>query len=161
MPRLFFLNEEGSNEQSETLHLKKNTTLCKWSYIYLLPNVRDKLSPLEVQMTYAISEKAGNLNTRRNSEELKPIIGKSGQMLMISVSVSMFKVAFDLVYHILDLEFWSTGCLTTNFRKPQEKWYCLCWVDRVQTRWWTYFVSSHLYGINLKFQFEIRHPVAI
>ena len=56
-------------------------------------------------MTYAISEKAGNLNTRRNSEELKPIIGKSGQMLMISVSVSMFKVAFDLVYHILDLEF--------------------------------------------------------
>ena len=54
-------------------------------------------------MTYAISEKAGNLNTRRNSEELKPIIGKSGQMLMISVS--MFKVAFDLVYHILDLEF--------------------------------------------------------
>ena len=105
MPRLFFLNEEGSNEQSETLHLKKNTTLCKWSYIYLLPNVRDKLSPLEVQMTYAISEKAGNLNTRRNSEELKPIIGKSGQMLMISVSMSMFKVAFDLVYHILDLEF--------------------------------------------------------
>ena len=117
MPRLFFLNEEGSNEQSETLHLKKNTTLCKWSYIYLLPNVRDKLSPLEVQMTYAISEKAGNLNTRRNSEELKPIIGKSGQMLMISVS--MFKVAFDLVYHILDLEFWATGRLKIYFRKPQ------------------------------------------
>ena len=66
MPRLFFLNEEGSSEQSETLHLKKNTTLCKWSYIYLLPNVRDKLSPLEVQMTYAISTTSNSGSGHQN-----------------------------------------------------------------------------------------------
>ena len=73
--RLFFLNEEGSNEQTEVLHLKKGKKLCKWSYIYLLPNVRDKLSTLEVQMTYAInpSSKDSMANTS-DSDDLLPII---------------------------------------------------------------------------------------
>ena len=73
--RLFFLNEEGSNEQTEVLHLKKGKKLCKWSYIYLLPNVRDKLSTLEVQMTYAInpSSKDSMANTN-DSDDLLPII---------------------------------------------------------------------------------------
>ena len=36
MPRMFFLTEEGSHEQEIVLKLKKNKTLCKRSYVYLV-----------------------------------------------------------------------------------------------------------------------------
>ena len=94
MSRLFFLNDEGSNEQSETLHLKKNTTLCKWSYIYLLPNVRDKLSPLEVQMTYGISDSLENLKSQpqpRNNEDLQPIIDPRQNSRALNDAASILK----------------------------------------------------------------------
>ena len=109
MPRLFFLNEEGSSEQSETLHLKKNTTLCKWSYIYLLPNVRDKLSPLEVQMTYAISTSnsgsghqqgsnsspshlfQASANNNNDDEDLQPIIDPRQNSRALNDAASILK----------------------------------------------------------------------
>ena len=88
------MTPEGSNEQSETLHLKKNTTLCKWSYIYLLPNVRDKLSPLEVQMTYGISDSLENLKSQpqpRNNEDLQPIIDPRQNSRALNDAASILK----------------------------------------------------------------------
>ena len=85
MPRLFFLNEEGSHEQTESLHLQKGKKLCKWSYIYLLPNVKDKLSSLEVQMTYAIKE--NHLNTN----DLSPIIDPRQNSRALNDAASILK----------------------------------------------------------------------
>ena len=84
MPRMFFLNEEGSNEQSERLHLQKEKKLCKRSYIYLLPSVRDKLSSLEAQMTYSI-------NPDDSKEDLKPIIDPRQNMKALTDAASILK----------------------------------------------------------------------
>ena len=86
MPRLFFLNEEGSHEQTEKLHLQKGKKLCKWSYIYLLPNVKDKLSPLEVQMTYGI----GSSNDL-NDDDLSPIIDPRQNSRALNDAASILK----------------------------------------------------------------------
>ena len=88
--RLFFLNEEGSNEQTETLHLEKSKKLCKRSYIYLLPNVRDKLSSLEVQMTYTISPESNDIY-KTDSEELVPIIDPRQNLRALTDAASILK----------------------------------------------------------------------
>ena len=85
MPRLFFLNEEGSHEQTESLHLQKGKKLCKWSYIYLLPNVKDKLSSLEVQMTYALG------STDLNDNDLSPIIDPRQNSRALNDAASILK----------------------------------------------------------------------
>ena len=89
--RLFFLNEEGSNEQTEILHLKKGKKLCKWSYIYLLPNVRDKLSPLEVQMTYGINPSSEESMTNNDSDDLLPIIDPRQNLRALTDAASILK----------------------------------------------------------------------
>jgi hypothetical protein len=89
LPRMFFLTDEGSHEQSQVLYLQKDKKLCKRSYIYLLPSIKDKLSPLEVQMTYAINPKTRDEDPRR--DDLKPIIDPRQNLRALSDAASIHK----------------------------------------------------------------------
>ncbi len=123
MSRLFFLNEEGSNELHEILHLQKGKKLCKWSYIYLLPNVRDKLSPLEVSMTYLLQDEAQNQDL--NDENLRPIIDPRQNVKALTDAASILKdCGMDNVC-IPDLKIDLNLSMDKYLMKPLCTWNCL------------------------------------
>ncbi|XP_054706716.1 integrin alpha-PS2-like [Uloborus diversus] len=55
-PRVFFLTDENRNEQNISVYLRKESKYCKSIYVYLQNNVRDKLSPISVEVSYRLSD---------------------------------------------------------------------------------------------------------
>lgn len=53
-PRMFFVKDEGRNVRNSTMRLYRGKTECVAEQVYLAENVRDKLTPLEVEMRYSI-----------------------------------------------------------------------------------------------------------
>lgn len=62
-PRMFFLHDEGKNIINSTMRLYRGKSDCRTDNVYIGEGIRDKLTPLEVEMKYSIRE----TNTRFSS----------------------------------------------------------------------------------------------
>ncbi|GFV97529.1 integrin alpha-PS2 [Trichonephila clavipes] len=69
--RVFFLTDENQNEQNVSVNLRKDSKYCKSIYVYLQNNVRDKLTPITVEVTYNLYDPYPDLL------ELKPILNQN------------------------------------------------------------------------------------
>ncbi|XP_050099365.1 integrin alpha-PS2 isoform X2 [Anopheles aquasalis] len=58
-PRLFFLNDEGRNVLNQSMRLYRGKLECRSERVYVGENVRDKITPLEVEMRYGLRESRG------------------------------------------------------------------------------------------------------
>ncbi|XP_071748124.1 integrin alpha-PS2 isoform X2 [Lepeophtheirus salmonis] len=70
--RMYFLNNEHSRSQKKIMKLKRNMSVCSRSLIYLLPEVVDKLSPIDASMTCEIYQKFSKEYYGNNT--LQPIL---------------------------------------------------------------------------------------
>lgn len=62
-PRMFFLTDEGTNIRNSSIRLNRGKSVCRNETVYIADGIRDKLTPLEVEMKY-------NLRTASSSSEL-------------------------------------------------------------------------------------------
>lgn len=69
-PRVYFLVDEEQSEQNVSVDVRKEIRYCKSVYAYIQNNVRDKLTPISVQVTYSIYD------PHPNSPYLKPILNQ-------------------------------------------------------------------------------------
>lgn len=51
---MYFLNSEGRNTRSEPMRLYRSKEECRRERVYIVDNIRDKLTPLEVEMKYSL-----------------------------------------------------------------------------------------------------------
>merc|ERR1719367_1380311 len=70
--RLFFLSREDDYEWSQNVVLTKEVPFCKTYDVYLIPNVRDKLTALEAQLNCQIPERAA----AGEPSALSPVLGR-------------------------------------------------------------------------------------
>ncbi|KAL1462816.1 hypothetical protein WDU94_014623, partial [Cyamophila willieti] len=82
-PRMFFLSEEGKNVINQTLGLKEGIQFCKSMFIYVKPNLRDKLTSLEAEMRYSLIEQK-QTGRRRLSHTLAPILDMDDDLSLVS-----------------------------------------------------------------------------
>ncbi|XP_052127501.1 integrin alpha-PS2 isoform X2 [Frankliniella occidentalis] len=66
-PRMFFVSDSGRNSLNQTVRLDKNVLFQKSMFVYIKPDLRDKLTPLDAEMRYS-------MQTRRVSSALPPIL---------------------------------------------------------------------------------------
>jgi len=69
--RLFFLDREDDYEWTQNFVLTKEVPFCKTYDVYLIPNVRDKLTALEAQLNCQIPEDQDDGDTTH----LSPVLG--------------------------------------------------------------------------------------
>ncbi|GFQ81400.1 integrin alpha-PS2, partial [Trichonephila clavata] len=69
--RVFFLTDENQKEQNVSVNLRKDSKYCKSIYVYLQNNVRDKLTPITVEVMYNLYDPYPDLL------ELKPILNQN------------------------------------------------------------------------------------
>lgn len=97
-PRMFFLNEEGKNVRNSTIRLSRGKTECRAERVYIAvsltesmmrrvffihfpfptqDNIRDKLTPLEVEMRFNMRENYHPGQQRRRRATLEPVIDQN------------------------------------------------------------------------------------
>ncbi|KAM7348641.1 integrin subunit alpha inflated isoform 2-T5 [Cochliomyia hominivorax] len=81
-PRMFFLKDEGRNIRNLTINLAFGKTFCRNETVYLIDNVQDKLTPLEVETRYNLrsSRRAAPL-VRRKRDALEPVIDQNREIV--------------------------------------------------------------------------------
>ncbi|XP_055845069.1 integrin alpha-PS2 isoform X2 [Episyrphus balteatus] len=81
-PRMFFLKTEGRNIRNSTIRLQRGKTFCQNETVYLTDNIRDKLTPLDVELRYQLrSNTAGRRNERIKREYLDPVIDQNREIV--------------------------------------------------------------------------------
>lgn len=87
-PRLFLLNNPGKNEDRNMTTLSKDVQQCKSFKAYIIRQIRDKLTPLKVDIEYNLadsyssssndlSSSSSSYDFSRSQTKLKPILNKS------------------------------------------------------------------------------------
>lgn len=76
-PRLFFLSEEGKNIRNSSMHLNRGKTECRTERVYIADNIRDKLTPLEVEMRFKMKENHQITQQRVKRGALDPIVDQN------------------------------------------------------------------------------------
>ncbi|KAL1138247.1 hypothetical protein AAG570_009936 [Ranatra chinensis] len=76
-PRMYFISNEGRNVINQTLILEKGKQKCKSMFVYIKPNIRDKLTAIEAEMVYSLKERGGS-NIRKRS--LTPILNLNEEL---------------------------------------------------------------------------------
>lgn len=77
-PRLFFLNNENKNEDRNTSMLTKDVNQCKSFKAYIMRQIRDKLTPLKVEIDYNLADYAADTYDYVTAQpKLKPVLNKS------------------------------------------------------------------------------------
>ncbi|CAG7835819.1 unnamed protein product [Allacma fusca] len=66
-PRMYFLNSEGFSSMNQTLRLYKKRKNCANVQVYLRPNIRDKLTPLEAELKYSMITVTRTVDRQRRS----------------------------------------------------------------------------------------------
>ncbi|KPM11081.1 integrin alpha-PS2-like protein, partial [Sarcoptes scabiei] len=80
MPRMFFLHKERENSEELVTVLSKGQTWCKERQAYLINNVRDKLSPINITLKYWLQRTANQLpdpNQMGYESRLAPILNNA------------------------------------------------------------------------------------
>ena len=86
-PRLFFLNQEGKNEERNSSILVKDQQQCRSFKAYVSRQIRDKLTPLKVDIDYGLADYAGEtFDYSTNQPKLKPILNKAVESKMSRVA---------------------------------------------------------------------------
>lgn len=86
-PRLNFLDYQGTNVLNNTIHLYRNRRECRTERVYLV-NVRDKLTPLEVEMKYDLPQSPYSSSQRQPTATLEPVLDLNvGTMQTDSINI--------------------------------------------------------------------------
>ncbi|XP_066998134.2 integrin alpha-PS2 isoform X2 [Anabrus simplex] len=94
-PRMFFRRNEYRSTMTFPLTLTKNSLFCEIIEVFIEANIRDKLTSLVAEMSYALKKQEGNqasytTNYRRITRHLQPILD-STQELTEKDSLDIFK----------------------------------------------------------------------
>nr|CAD7462061.1 unnamed protein product [Timema tahoe] len=77
-PRLFFLAHEGKHIMNFTYRIDSSYRYCRSYFVYIKPTIRDKLTPLEVELRYSLKSNTrsqlSDTSRRRVSRSLAPIL---------------------------------------------------------------------------------------
>ncbi|CAO1396274.1 unnamed protein product [Diamesa tonsa] len=80
-PRMFFLNDEGKNIRNQTMRLNRGKSACTTETVYIADGIRDKLTPLEVEMKYNMRTASSSYTTstvsRRRRAALEPVLDQN------------------------------------------------------------------------------------
>ena len=80
-PRMFFINDEGKNIRNSTMRLYRGKPECRTEAVYIAEGIRDKLTPLEVEMKYNIRQTTTAYTTstvsRRRRATLDPVLDEN------------------------------------------------------------------------------------
>ncbi|TMW50275.1 hypothetical protein DOY81_004656, partial [Sarcophaga bullata] len=81
-PRMFFLTDEGRNIRNMTITLGFGKSFCRNETVYLIDNIQDKLTPLEVETRYNLrsSRRPASL-VRRKRDALEPVIDQNREIV--------------------------------------------------------------------------------
>lgn len=86
-PRLFFLSNEGKNEDRNSTTLTKDVQQCRSFKAYLTRQIRDKLTPLKVEIDYNLADSGvETYDYATGAPKLKPTLNRA-------VSNRMSKIA--------------------------------------------------------------------
>ncbi|XP_055384808.1 integrin alpha-PS2 isoform X2 [Condylostylus longicornis] len=80
-PRMFFIENEGKNLQNSTIRLEYGKKLCRRQMIYVIENIRDKLTPLEVEMRYQLYSNRVKPSIRERRSILTPVIDQNREII--------------------------------------------------------------------------------
>lgn len=74
-PRMFFVREETRNVRNQTIRLTRGKSECLRETVYIAEAIRDKLTPLEVEMKYDMRQQLPSpTHVRRPRSVLEPIL---------------------------------------------------------------------------------------
>ncbi|KAG5683654.1 hypothetical protein PVAND_012923 [Polypedilum vanderplanki] len=80
-PRMFFINDEGKNIRNSTMRLFRGKPECRTEAVYVSDGIRDKLTPLEVEMKYNIRQSTTSYSSttvsRRRRAALEPVLDEN------------------------------------------------------------------------------------
>uniref|UniRef100_A0A182N036 Uncharacterized protein n=1 Tax=Anopheles dirus TaxID=7168 RepID=A0A182N036_9DIPT len=72
-PRMFFLAEEGRSTRNQSMRLYRGKLECRSEMVYVAESVRDKITPLEVEMAYGLRQSAQG-RQRRPRANIEPVL---------------------------------------------------------------------------------------
>ncbi|XP_075226885.1 integrin alpha-PS2-like isoform X2 [Lycorma delicatula] len=95
-PRMFFFSHIEERDLNVKMELKKNVESCHSEITYIKSDVRDKLTPLEVEMSYNLKEekKGTSYCDERYMQSLFPILDSSERLLekdSIAIQINCLK----------------------------------------------------------------------
>lgn len=75
-PRMFFVREETRNIRNQTIRLTRGKSECLREQVYIAEAIRDKLTPLEVEMKYDMRQQlpSSTPHIRRPRSILEPVL---------------------------------------------------------------------------------------
>lgn len=95
-PRLFFLNNEGKNEDRQSVLLSKEVNQCRSFKAYISRQIRDKLTPLKVDIDYNLADYAGETFDYATSQpKLKPVLNRSTPNKMTKLATIQKNCGYD------------------------------------------------------------------
>ncbi|XP_055615855.1 integrin alpha-PS2 isoform X2 [Toxorhynchites rutilus septentrionalis] len=74
--RMYFLNEEGRNIRNQSMRLYRGKLECKSERVYIADNIRDKITPLEVEMKYSLRQSSFSQQRRRRAT-VEPVLDQN------------------------------------------------------------------------------------
>ncbi|XP_065075351.1 integrin alpha-PS2 isoform X2 [Ochlerotatus camptorhynchus] len=75
-PRMFFMNDEGRNIRNQSIRLYRGKLECKSERVYIGENIRDKITPLEVEMKYNLRQSSYSTQRRRRAA-VEPVLDQN------------------------------------------------------------------------------------
>ncbi|XP_055614564.1 integrin alpha-PS2-like [Uranotaenia lowii] len=75
-PRMFFVNEEGRNIRNQSVRLYRGKLECRSERVYIAENIRDKITPLEVEMKYNLRQSSYSQQRRRRAT-VEPVLDQN------------------------------------------------------------------------------------
>ncbi|XP_049283064.1 integrin alpha-PS2 isoform X3 [Anopheles funestus] len=72
-PRMFFLDQDGNSNRTLSMRLFRDKLECRSDMVYVADNIRDKITPLEVEMAYRLRQSAQS-RQRRPRANVEPVL---------------------------------------------------------------------------------------
>lgn len=94
-PRLFFLHNEGRSEERNSTMLAKDVNQCRSFKAYVLRQIRDKLTPLRIDIEYNLADYADSYDYVNQQTKLKPVLNKSTPNKMSKVASIQKNCGYD------------------------------------------------------------------
>ncbi|KAL7028917.1 hypothetical protein ACKWTF_006042 [Chironomus riparius] len=73
-PRMFFVNEETKNIRNSTMRLYRGKSECRSDNVYIADGIRDKLTPLEVEMKYNIRTSSTSYASSEHNRRARAVL---------------------------------------------------------------------------------------
>ncbi|XP_035905010.1 integrin alpha-PS2 isoform X1 [Anopheles stephensi] len=72
-PRMFFLDQDSNSNRTLSMRLTRDKLECRSDTVYVADNIRDKITPLEVEMAYRLRQNTQN-RQRRPRANVEPVL---------------------------------------------------------------------------------------